>query len=87
MVLVLLLVQVVLSNTLSTSGVELGEINFEISSLKTQNAIIKEKYLKEASLVNLAERAEKLGFASTKSQFVLSGSGSVLTSSLSLAVR
>lgn len=73
------IVQAILSNMLSTSGVLMSKVNREIQEYRRENAIIREKLFATGSLNNIAAKAEKLGFAEDKSQLVLTTS--------SLAVR
>ncbi|HKC14619.1 MAG TPA: hypothetical protein VKC89_01485 [Patescibacteria group bacterium] len=70
-VLVLAGLRVVVSNVISTSGVELGKINEEISVLRLQNDSLSEKFFSEASLTTIASQAAKLGFTNHKENFVL----------------
>lgn len=86
-IILLSIVQTILSNTLSTSGVLIDEINKEVQAYKTENAQIREKLFSEASLTNIASKAEGLGFREDKSHLVLTTSEAVLTTSVSLAVR
>lgn len=74
------IVQTVLSNILSTSGVLMSKINREIQTYKTENAKIREKLFLQASLTNIASKAAELGFVESKSEFVLK-------TSMPLAVR
>lgn len=70
-VLFLAVARVVVSNTLSTSGVALGKINDEISFYQTENAKLSEKFYRLASLSNIATEAARLGFKEKKGNFVL----------------
>jgi hypothetical protein len=85
-IILLSIVQAILSNTLSTSGVLMSKINKELQAYKTENAEIREKLFSQASLTNVASRASELGFAKAGSQFVLTVSDAILTTS-SLAIR
>lgn len=86
-VILLSVVQAILSNVLSTSGVMLSKINSEIQVYKTENAVFKEKLYIAQSLTDIADRASKLGFKEQKSQLVLTTSTSVLTRSFSQSER
>lgn len=79
-IILLSIVQTVLSNRLSTSGVSMSKINKEIRAYKTENTEIREKLFLRASLNNIAAQAMELGFIESKSQLVVS-------TSLSLAAR
>lgn len=70
-VLLLLSVRVVVSNIISTSGVELGKINEEISSYKLENSLLSEKIFSISSLSNIATEAAKLGFTEENQSVVL----------------
>ena len=63
---VLLMVQISVSNMLSTGGITLSEIQQQTQDLQRQNAILKEKVLSISSLTYVAEQAEKEGFAPNK---------------------
>lgn len=78
--LVLALVRVVVSNIISTSGVELGRINEEIAQVKLQNDGLREEFFSKTSMENIATQAAKLGFTDKKENFVL-------TSPLPVALR
>lgn len=72
--------RVVVSNLISTSGVELGRINEEIAVVKTQNDSLREELFSKSSLENIASEAAKIGFTDKKENFVL-------TSPLPIAAR
>ena len=65
--------QVVVANSLSTTGIELVKLQTEIKKYKKQNAILKEKVLYEGSLTRIASEAGELGFVSTKKTVSVSG--------------
>lgn len=65
-IMVLLMVQISVSNMLSTGGITLSEIQQQTLGLQRQNAILKEKVLSISSLTYVAEKAEKEGFAPDK---------------------
>jgi len=62
MVISLTIVQITVSNSLSTKGIVLGKLNDEIKYYKTQNSILKEQVLKASSLTYIASQASTLGF-------------------------
>ena len=70
----------ILQNTLSTSGIYVSEMQQEINSYKTQNAVLSERLLTASSLTTIIEKANKAGFTSENNLMVL-------RSSSSLAVR
>ncbi len=72
LIVILTIVQVIVSNSLSTTGVRLGKMQDEIARLKNQNQVLKEKLLSESSLTALSVEATKLGYIPSKSQVVIS---------------
>lgn len=72
--------RVVVSNLISTSGVELGRLNEETALIKTENDSLREELFSKSSLENIASEAAKIGFTDKKENFVL-------TSPLPIAVR
>lgn len=70
-ILALSVAQVVVSNRLSTAGIEVGEIEDQTQYYKAQNSILSERILQASSLGSIASRAAKLGFIDNKSQLVL----------------
>ena len=76
----LALSRVVVSNVISTSGVELGSLNEKLSSVRIENDSLKEELFGKASLGNISSEAAKLGFTDKKENFVL-------TSPLPVALR
>lgn len=56
------IVQVVISNRLSTSGIELSKLNEQIKSYRKENYILSEKLLIATSLTEVASNAAKIGF-------------------------
>lgn len=71
LVLFLGVARVVVSNSISTSGVELGKINEEITFYKLENDNLSEKVFSMSSLSQIASEAAKLGFVDNKENFVL----------------
>ena len=63
--------QVVISNRLSTTGIELEKIQSEIAKYKKENTLLEEKVLEASSLMNISKKAESLGFVESKSQIYL----------------
>lgn len=66
-------VRSVASTRITTSGLELGEIQEKTSAYKTENAILKEKIYSLSSLNHVSETAEKVGFVESKSTFAVGG--------------
>lgn len=69
--LTLVATRVVVSNTISTSGVELGEINEEIAVVRLENDSLSEKLFSQSALTSIASEAAKLGFTKNRENFVL----------------
>lgn len=66
------IVQVTVSNNLSTTGVELAKIEERITEYKKENIVLKEKLLTLSSLDNIASKAAEIGFIEGKSRVFLS---------------
>lgn len=66
------LVQVIVSHNISTTGMELGKLQEEISELKKKNAILHEQVLVESSLTHIASEAARMGFTDADSPLVFS---------------
>ena len=62
------LVQVILSNSLSTTGLDLSRIEKETKLYKNENAVLREKLLIATSLSEIASKAAALGFSQNKSR-------------------
>lgn len=67
-IIVLSLVQITLSNSLSTTGIDLSLIQEEVQAYKSQNSILREKLLLTTSYTQLASISATLGFAHQKSR-------------------
>ena len=63
--------QVVISNRLSTTGIELEKIQSEVAKYKKENTRLEEKILEASSLMNVSKKAKALGFVESKSQIYL----------------
>ncbi len=57
------------SNKLSTSGVELSEVQEETEKIKMENLLLSEKVYSLSSLNYIASSSSKLGFLESKSNF------------------
>jgi len=73
-IVILSIIQAVVSNRLSTSGITLGKIEDEIRYYKTENTSLAEEYFLVTSLNNISSRAAVLGFVKEKSPLVLTTS-------------
>lgn len=56
-------VRVVVSNTLSTSGIALDEVNDKVAVYKLENDSLSEELLSISSLTAIASEAAKMGFS------------------------
>lgn len=68
----LLIVKAVISNTISTSGVALGKTQDELIKYKTENTMLREKIFTLSSLSYVSSAAAQIGFVGSKSNFALS---------------
>lgn len=59
----LLLVQVIVSNTLSTTGEVISKVDREISDLKDQNNDMREKIASYSALTTIESKAKELGLS------------------------
>ena len=73
-IVVLSLVQVILSNSLSTTGIALARLERDVQNYQRQNVLLREKILTESSLTKIVSKAAVLGFSKGKSQIVINGS-------------
>lgn len=62
LVVILSVVQISISNMLSTGGIELAKVQSQIDTYQKQNAILKEQIYSIASLTHIAQQAQKLGY-------------------------
>lgn len=74
LVIVLSVIQVVVSNNLSTTGPVLSTFEQDLKTYKRENALLREKFLLASSLTNIASKAATLGFSEAKSQIVIKSS-------------
>ena len=65
------IVQVVVSNNLSTTGIELAKLEDKITVYKKENAILQEKILIASSFTTIASKAADMGFVEEKSRVFL----------------
>ncbi|MEK7092506.1 MAG: hypothetical protein AAB907_02680 [Patescibacteria group bacterium] len=71
-VVLLTVLQVVVSNKLSTTGVVLGRYQDEIRKYETENTILAQKLLISTSLASIASQAASLGFIEGNNKLILS---------------
>lgn len=66
-----MILQVALINRLSTTGIELENLQSQLARFKKENTMLEEKILTASSLLNVSKEAKALGFVNTKSQIFL----------------
>jgi len=67
----LMVVQVIVSNRLSTAGAKIATIEEEIKKIEEENELLQKEIASASSLLTLQERARLLGFIKTTSTFNL----------------
>jgi cell division protein FtsL len=65
------IVQVTVSNSLSTTGIELAKIEDQIDAYKKENAKLSEELLTVSSFDTIASKAAAMGFVEEKKHLVL----------------
>jgi hypothetical protein len=65
-------VRVAILNNISTTGIELVNLQNELTSYKKENELLKEQYLAVSSLNEIDKKAKTLGFVEAKSHIYLS---------------
>ncbi len=71
-ILVLSIVRISVSNRISTSGIDIANIEDKVSSFKKENLILQEKVLALGSYTEIASKAATLGFVPSKANLVIS---------------
>lgn len=71
-ILSLSVIQVVISNSLSTTGLDLSKIEGNLHVYQRENDMLRQKMLIASSLTRIASVAGELGFASKKSEIFVS---------------
>lgn len=66
-VVMLSVVRITLVNSISTTGVELVDIQKQVDEVEKQNELLKEQYLQAASFTTIDKKAKEMGFAPAKS--------------------
>lgn len=61
----LLVGQVVVSNSLATKGYEITQVEREIYELRAENNLFEEQIASSSSLLTVRQKSEKLGFTKT----------------------
>lgn len=73
-ILILSVIQIIVSNSLSTSGIQLSRLQAEIQNYNRQNYTLQEKLLTRSSYSNIASEAATVGFVSSKTVVTISNS-------------
>ncbi|MEX2007636.1 MAG: hypothetical protein WD992_02590 [Candidatus Levyibacteriota bacterium] len=74
LVLLLSIVRISVANGISTSGLELKNIEDQVAAIRKENLIIQEKLLTVSSYTQIASKAAELGFVPSKTNLVISSS-------------
>jgi cell division protein FtsL len=70
-IIVLTVARVVVTNTISTDGIDLAKIQARIAEYKKENTLLHEQILSLTSLNHIASEAGELGFVTSKKEMVL----------------
>lgn len=70
-IIMLSIVQVIVSNNLSTTGIELAKYQEEINRYHRENTVLHEEILEKSSYTFIASKAAELGFVEEKSRVYL----------------
>ena len=65
------IIEISVSNSLTTDGIQLGKIQANIDTVKKDNMLLKEKLLTMSSYTEIASQAAALGFVNAKSAIFL----------------
>lgn len=65
------IIEISVSNSLTTEGIKLGKIQAKIDAVKKDNMLLKEKLLTMSSYAHIASEAATLGFVDAKSAIFL----------------
>ncbi|MGH7246037.1 MAG: hypothetical protein ACREGI_03830 [Candidatus Levyibacteriota bacterium] len=68
------IVQITVSNILSTDGITLNNFTSQIDALKKENAVLREEVYTASSLTTISNDAGKLGFVEAKTPIVIANS-------------
>lgn len=71
-IIALSVVRVAILNSISTTGIELVNLQNELTVYKKQNVLLKEEYLAVSSLNEIDKKAKRLGFVDAKDHVYLS---------------
>ena len=70
-IITLTIIHVVVSNMLSTTGIELEKLQTDLVKYKKENGIIQEQVLDQSSLSHIASAAATMGFINEKTPVVI----------------
>lgn len=70
-IIALTVTRAIVSNTLSTTGVDLSRIDQDIDSYQRKNALLQEKILQASAFTTLEQEAERKGYEAMSTQIVL----------------
>jgi len=72
LVIVLLILQVIVSNRLATTGLKISQIETNIEKLRQGNADLNQQIASASALLTIQDEAKKLGFVKTSKPVYLS---------------
>lgn len=67
----LTVVRVAILNSISTTGIELVDLQKQLTGYKKENILLKEEYLAVSSLTSIDKKAKMMGFVDAKSHIYL----------------
>ncbi|HYM65345.1 MAG TPA: hypothetical protein VES68_02580 [Candidatus Sulfotelmatobacter sp.] len=76
-VVILATVKIYISNGVATSGIVLEKVEQEEDAYRLENSLLSEKLYTDSSLTHINEKAELLGYADKRSDYVISSQQSV----------
>ncbi|MBI2195837.1 MAG: hypothetical protein HYU48_02225 [Candidatus Levybacteria bacterium] len=71
LVILLSIARISVANRISTSGLEVKNIEDQVAALRKENLILQEKLLTVSSFTQIASKAAKLGFMPAKANLVI----------------
>lgn len=70
-IIALSILQVVISNSLSTTGLELGRLDDDVRQYKKENMLLKEELLVLTALTQISSSAAELGFVDKSAEIYI----------------
>ena len=72
-IITLSIVQISVSNSLSTTGIGLLKIEKQVKQYRKENALLSQRILELSSYTRIASQASEMGFIEEKSQMAVTG--------------